>query len=555
MNRRTFLQRTGVACFGFGLFGALAPRSRRARDFDLLIRGGLVLDGSGAEGRRLDVAVQDGRIAALGDLSEAHADRILAADGLVVAPGFIDVHAHSEDELLVNPRAESKVRQGVTTEILGQDGNSVAPLTAEMQAKLNESYRDTYGLTVDWYDFPGYFKRLQQSGTAVNVGTLVGQGTLREYVVGLVDRPASRQEFDRMQSLARAALAQGALGISSGLEYTPGGFATREELIHICRAMEFGKGLYATHMRDEADFVLQALDEAIEVARNAEVALHISHLKCMGQRNWSKLATVFDKIQRARYKGVSITMDRYPYTAYNTSLSSLFPLWAREGGDEAFLRRLRDPALLPKIREATLSKVELIGSWDAVLITSVELEKNKPFLGKRVSQVVSGNGQEAFEFVRKLIIEENNGVDMCGFAMSEANTRAILAHPACMVASDASARADYGLLRHSHPHPRTYGTFPRVLAKYVREEHVLTLPEAVRKMTALPAARFGIRQRGRIREGFFADLVLFDSAKIQDKATYSEPHRYPEGIEFVLVNGQIVVEQGAHTGALPGQIV
>ncbi|MFQ5641921.1 MAG: amidohydrolase family protein [bacterium] len=553
MNRRTFTKNT-LGAIGLGLFRPVSIFSR-SDDFDFIIKSGLIIDGSGAEGFVADIGIQGEKIVAVGKLEASQAYRVIDAEGLVVAPGFIDVHSHSEDELLVNPKAESKIRQGVTTEILGQDGNSIAPLTEDMQSTLDQHYQNTYGIRVDWRDFADYFQKLKQTGTAVNVGTLVGQGTLREFVVGTADRPASFKEFKLMQKLAADALQQGALGISSGLEYTPGAFASREELIAICKTMQFATGIYVTHIRDEADYVLQALDEAIEVAKGADVSLHISHLKCMGRRNWSKLADVFEKFRRARFKGVSITMDRYPYTAYNTSLSSLFPVWAREGDSQQFLQKLRNPELLPKIKEATLEKIKLIGSWDSVLISSVELEKNKYLLGKRVSEVVSGNGSDGFDFVRQLIIEENNGVDMCGFAMSDENTRKILSHPSCMVATDASARADYGKLSHSNPHPRTYGTFPRVIAKYVKEEKLFSLEEAIRKMTNLPAVRFGIKRRGKIRPDFFADLVIFHSAKIKDRATYNHPHRYPAGIKMVLVNGRVVIEQEQHTGALPGKIV
>lgn len=543
------------ALIGLGLFGPISRSSATGRAFDLLIRGAHVLDGSGEPGLTADLGVIGDRIAAVGKLTEAKAYRVIAADGLAVAPGFIDIHSHSEDELLVNPRAESKIRQGVTTEILGQDGASIAPLTPEMQAALGDSYQRTYGISVEWLDFEGYFKKLQKQGVAVNVGTMLGQGTLREFVAGRADRPATLSEINQMKSLVAQALKDGALGVSSGLEYPPGAFASSEELIEICKVMHFSTGLYATHMRNEADFVLEALDEAIAVAKGADVALHISHLKCMGKRNWSKLETVFENIQQARARGLSITMDRYPYTAYNTSLSSLFPIWARSGSQKDFLARLQDPAVLPRIRQETLDKVKMIGSWQAVMITSVELDKNKHLEGRRVPQVVGNNGADEFEFVRHLILAENNSIDMCGFAMSEENTARILTHPLCIVASDASARATYGPLSQSTPHPRTYGTFPRVLGKYVREQRTLALPEAIRKMSALPARRLGLRNRGLIRKDYFADLVLFDPEKVADKATFTAPHQYPQGIDYVFVNGVAVIDQGEHTGILPGRIL
>jgi N-acyl-D-amino-acid deacylase len=345
------------------------------------------------------------------------------------------------------------------------------------------------------------------------------------------------------------------MGFSSGLEYTPGAFASSDELIELCSVMDPLSGIYATHMRNEDSYILEALDEAIAVARGANVTLHIAHLKCLGERNWGKLDEVFERISEARRRGVSITFDRYPYTAYNTSLSSLLPVWAREGDIKKIAERLNHSQHRTKIRSESLQKVEMIGSWNAVLISSVELEKNRALLGKTVSEIVGTSGTDPFDFVCDLIIEESNGVGMCGFGMSENNTARILSHPLCMVASDASARAPYGPLSLSNPHPRTYGTFPRVLAKYVRGDGVISLPEAVRKMTFFPATRLGLKKRGRIAPEYFADLVIFDSANVRDTATYSSPHSYPEGMAYVLVNGRVVVDGGEHTGELAGRIL
>lgn len=554
MKRRQFIK-SSAAAVGLGMFHVITGGRAVERELDLIIRDAVVYDGSGKPGFAADVGLRGDRIAAIGNLKDRTAGRILAADGRFLCPGFIDIHAHSEDELLVNPRAESKIRQGVTTEILGQDGNSIAPLNTEMQQKLDESYRTSYGLSVSWQNFYGYFSQLQQRGTAVNVGTMLGQGTLREFVVGRQNRPATFAEITRMQELVEQALNDGVLGISSGLEYTPGGFASSEEITQICKVMNFATGIYATHMRNEADFVVEALDEAIAVARGADVALHISHIKCMGERNWPKLDIIFERIEEARRRGVTVTMDRYPYTAYNTDISSLFPLWSRSGPPDQFINRLRNPDILPRIRKETLGKVNMIGSWHAVMITSADLEKNRYLIGKRVSEVAGNNGADEFEFVRRLIIEEGAGINMCGFAMSEENTSRILAHPLCMVASDASARANYGKLAETSPHPRTYGTFPRVLGRYVREQKVMDWEEAIRKMTSLPAGRLGLRDRGLVREGYIADLVVFDPQNIIDKATFTEPHQYAEGIDFVMVSGVPVIEQGEHTGALPGRVL
>ncbi len=557
MNRRDFIKKTTQTglLLGVGHFAIISSGCRKTYDFELLLKDGWIIDGTGNDGFRADIGIRGGKIAALGRLEVSQAYRVISLDGLTVAPGFIDVHSHSEEELLVNPKAESKIRQGVTTEILGQDGGSVAPLTPEMQAKRNQRYQDRYGITVDWLDFTRYFKRLVESGIAVNVATLVGQGTLREYVLGMEDRPASPAEMNQMKELAMQALQQGALGISSGLEYTPGAFASTEEITELCSVMSDRSGLYATHMRNEDDHVLEAVDEAIRIARNADTNLHISHLKCMGRRNWDKLDELLARIEEARAGGLSVTFDRYPYVAYSTTLASLMPLWAREGGTEKFLTRLQDASLITKIRSATLAKVKMLGSWEAVVISTVNLEKNRTLTGKSVAEIARTRNQEPFEVVRSLIIEERNRVGMVGFSMSEENTARILAHPLCMIASDASALATYGVLKRGTPHPRAFGTFPRVLAKYVRQEKIMSLPQAIHKMTGLPATKFGLKNRGQIYNGYMADMVIFDPETIQDRATFSNPYQYPAGIEYVLVNGEVVVEKGEHTGTLPGKIL
>jgi N-acyl-D-amino-acid deacylase len=501
-------------------------------DFDLVLRGGEVLDGTGRPAFRGDIGIRGSRIAAVGDLAGGRAGRTLELSGLTVSPGFIDVHAHSEDELLVNPKAESKIRQGVTTEILGMDGDSYPPDR-----------------------FSSELERLEKQGIALNVGSFVGQGTLRGLVLSMSDRAPNDEELARMRHLAASALGQGALGISSGLEYTPGGFASTSEIAGLCAVMSGPGALYATHLRNEDDRVLPSIEEAIEIAERARVGLHISHLKCQGQRNWDKVDQVFDLIQRAEARGVSVTMDRYPYLAYSTTLSNLMPLWSREGGSAAFIRRLGSDETWPRIRAAMEEKIALLGSWDAVMISSVNVEKNRRFQGRTVAEIVKETGDDPFLFTRALVIEENAEAGMVGFGMGEESTDRILSHPRCMPASDGSALADYGELRRGNPHPRSYGTFARMLSTYVRDKKLLSLEECVRKMTSLPAERFGIQERGRIAEGFYADIVAFDPGKVQDRATFSEPHRYAEGFAAVLVNGSIVALDGERTEALPGEVI
>jgi N-acyl-D-amino-acid deacylase len=522
-------------------------------DFDLVLSGGLVVDGSGGQPFEADVGIKEDRIVAVGDLSQKRADRRIDVRGLVVAPGFIDLHSHSDIAFLVNPRAESKVRQGVTTEVLGVDGGSVAPLTEEMRLRRQETADRRYGLQLDWTDFDGYFRRLGQQGVAVNVVTLVGQGTVREYVIGMEGRTASTAEIVQMQELVRQAMAQGVWGLSSGLEYTPGSFASTEEIIALSRTMT-GEGVYATHIRSEDERLLEALDEAIHIAKSAGVGLQVSHLKVSGRHNWPKIDEVFNSLQKAQEDGLSVNCDRYPYIAYSTGLASLFPLWSREGGTDAFVARLQDPEQIPRIREDVLEKINMLGSWDAVMISGLDQPQNQGYVGKRISEIAAERKVDPFEFLRELLIEEKQG-GMVGFAMSEENTARILAHSLTIVASDGSALATYGPLSRGNPHPRSYGTFPRVLAKYVREDKVLTLPEAVKKMTSMPAQRLGLPQRGRLAVGYVADITVFDADRVRDRATWTDPHQYPVGIQYVLVNGRLVVEDSEHTGQLPGRLL
>jgi N-acyl-D-amino-acid deacylase len=397
--------------------------------------------------------------------------------------------------------------------------------------------------------------KLEEGGIALNAGSFVGQGTIRGLVLAMSDRAATTEEIESMRALARSAFAQGALGISSGLEYTPGGFASASEIAELAKSMSGTSGLYATHMRNEDDRVLEAVEEAIGIAEAAKVGLHVSHLKCQGKRNWGKLDAIFTAIERAEARGVKVTLDRYPYIAYSTTLANLMPLWSREGGTEAFLKRLRSEEDWPRIRAAMQEKVELLGSWDAVMVSSASLEKNKTLQGRTIADIVKERGEDPFLYTRTLLIEENNRVGMVGFGMEEATTARVLAHPKCMPASDGSALATEGELSAGNPHPRSYGTFARILGKYVREDRLMPLEEAVRKMTSLPAERFGLGRRGRVAEGYFADVAVFDPSRVSDRATFAEPHQYADGFHAVLVNGAVVLEGGQRTDSLPGKVI
>lgn len=554
LSRRKFLGISAGAFAGTNLLIKINGCSK-TMTFDTIIQGAVVYDGLGNEPIDADIGINGNRIAEIGGLARHSATNRIDAKGLAIAPGFIDIHSHTDLGLLIDPRAESKIRQGVTTEVLGQDGSSVAPLKEKDRQRLHDRYMKEYGVPITWTDFSGFFQQLRENGTAVNWLTMVGQGTLRGYVVGLDDRPATEEEVTEMQRLAREYIGQGVWGISSGLEYTPGSYASTEEIIRVCSVFKDAAALYATHMRNEDDEVEQALQEAIDIATKAGVGLQVSHLKAQGRRNWHRAPTILKMIEEASKAGLKVAADRYPYEAYSTGLSSLFPLWSRDGGNERFLQRLRDKTQFAKIRIDLQNKIDRLGSWEAVMISSVHLEENKWMLGKRLPEIARQRNQDIFECTRDLILEEKNRVDMCGFGMSEENTKLILKHPLVAIDSDGSARATEGPLSEGHPHPRNFGTFPRVLGKYARDEGLFPLQEAIRKMTSLPASILGLQKRGSLVPDAFADLVVFDPEKVADRATFENPKQYPVGIHYVMVNGEFVIFQDQHNGNLPGHVL
>jgi N-acyl-D-amino-acid deacylase len=390
---------------------------------------------------------------------------------------------------------------------------------------------------------------------ALNYSSLVGQGTIRGAAMGFNDRPPKPQELEKMKAMVAENIQNGALGLSSGLEYEPGSYAQPDEITALCQVAARHGGIYATHMRDEGDWLLESLDESIGVARQAGIALQISHFKVAYPRNWHKIDDALARIEGAKKEGIDIYCDRYPYIAGATGLSFYFPLWAKQGTTDEFIARLKDPYLDGQLRAHLADQEKKVGSWDKVIISSVVLEKNRSLQGKNILEAAGEAGKKPYEFMRDLLIEERNQVGMIAFMGKEENLKRILAHPLVGIGQDGEAVAPYGLLGKSKPHPRLYGTFPRVLGKYVREEKVTSLAEMVRKMTSIPAQRFGFKKRGVIEQDYFADIVIFDPTTIIDKATWTDPHQYPAGIEYVLVNGQLVIEGGEHTGNLPGKIL
>jgi N-acyl-D-amino-acid deacylase len=557
MKRRAFIRGAlkTAAVASAGGAGLLLQGCAKGKDLDLLIAGGTVYDGTGGPPLRTDIGISAGTIRRIGRIPRSRASVVIEAEGRAVSPGFIDVHDHTDVGLLVNPRAESAVRQGVTTLVSGQCGGSPFPLTGKDLEDLRRSLAEEYGLDADWRDIRGFFARLERTGMALNYTTFVGHGTVRGAAMGHGDRPASPAELERMKELVAEAMAGGALGLSSGLEYTPGSFAPTEELIELSRVAAKAGGVYATHMRDEEAGVLEAVDEALRIARESPIRLQISHLKIGEAANWPKIDALVAKLEEARAAGIDFRCDRYPYIAGATSLNLLFPMWSREGVGEDFVARLKDPALDRRLRQALAEQEQRYGSWDKVLISDVATEKNKGFEGMSVLEAAAKAGKSGYDFMRDLLIEESGRVGMISFYGNEDILKRILAHPLVGIGGDSGAIAPYGPLSKGRPHPRFYGTFPRVLGKYVREERIAPLEEMIRKMTAMPAAQMGFVRRGQLKIGWAADVCVFDPARVIDKATFKEPAVYPEGIEKVIVNGQIVVADGTHTGRLPGRVL
>jgi N-acyl-D-amino-acid deacylase len=417
------------------------------------------------------------------------------------------------------------------------------------------SLKEVYGIDLTWRDIDGFLGRLDEAGTAINYATLVGHGTIRGAAMGLSDRSPAPEELEAMQRLIEDNMERGAFGLSSGLEYTPGSFARPEEIKALCRVVAQMGGVYATHMRSEGNRLLESMEETMDVGRETGVSLQISHFKVAYPANWGKIDEALAKLDSAEDQGLKLLCDRYPYIAGSTSLNFNFPMWAREGTSEDFLRKIQNPGLETRIREHLKKRRETLGSWDRVVITDVYTPENKKFEGKSIEQAVQETNKDAFVFMRDLLVQEKNRVGMVIFMMKEDNLKRILAHPQVCIGCDGLARAPYGPLGRGKPHPRSYGTFPRVLGKYVREEKILPMKDMIKKITSLPAQKFGFEKRGVLQAGYYADLVVFDEEHVADKATFTDPHQYPEGIIGVVVNGRPVVFQGEHTGALSGKVL
>ncbi len=553
ISRRNFIKSSTQAGLFISLAGSGLLRSKTADTYDLVIKNGTVIDGVKNKEYKTDLGIIGEHIKRIDYLNGVKSRSIIDATDRIVSPGFIDIHTHTDYELLANPKAESKIRQGVTTELTGNCGSSAFP----MEQPLSDDKRrmaEKLGITVDWTDLEGYHKALLKKGMAVNHGTLVGQGTVRSYVMGDVQREPTAEEMDSMKRHVAEALEKGAFGLSTGLEYTPSGYADTDEIIELCKiAAKYG-GFYATHIRSEDRAVIEAVAEAIHISESAGLPLEIAHFKAVGKTNWWKLSKMIDLIEKAAQRGLPVTADRYPYTAFSTGLTILFPQWALNGGMERLITRLKDERVRESMKTDTLEKVKGYG-WEKIVISNVDKEQNKDLIGKNIQEIAAEKNVDPYEFVCDLIINEGQDVSHIGFGMSEVNTQKVLQHPQVMLGSDGSSLAPYGPLGEGKPHPRNYGAFPRFLGYYVREKKILPLPEAVKKVTSMPAAKMGLQDRGSLKEGNFADIVVFDPQSIRDKATFIDPHQYPVGIDYVIVNGRIVIDHGTHTGELPGKVL
>lgn len=553
ISRRDFVKSSSAALGAFMLPG---PRIRLVQEFDLVVRNGTILDGTGGPEWRADLGLVGDTITAIGSIDPGRGSRVLDASGLHVSPGFIDIHSHSDGTIFAYPTAESRAHQGITTEVTGQCGFSAAPLEGVDADKRRSDLEEETGATVGWTTVASYFDTLEQIGISVNQAFLLGHGTLRQNVAGLEDRLLTEAELATVVRSVEEGMDLGAFGLSTGLEYTPGTFTPTEEIVTLARVVSRRGGFYASHIRNEESGLLAAVQEAIQIGWEAGLPVQISHLKAAGIPNWPKQRAALNLIEAARRDGVEVMADAYPYTAYSTSLTIFLPPWALEGGWERLGERLNNPADRARIRSEVVSSVAGDpGGFGLIVIASTKTEQNRHVVGMSVEEIAEAWGVEPVDAALRLVSEEEGTVSMIGHGMSPSNVEMVLSHPLVMIGSDGASIAPTGKAAETRPHPRLYGTCPRVLSYYTRDRGIFDLPTAVRKMTGTPADQAGIGDRGRIARGKKADLVVFNAADVKDEATFDDPHQYPTGIEYVVVNGRLVIENGQHTGARPGRVL
>ena len=528
--------------------------------YDVIIRGGTLYDGTGAAGRRGDVAIRGDRIAGVGDFASAAATTVIDAKGLAVAPGFINMLSWATESLLVDGRSQGDIRQGVTLEIFGE-GNSMGPLNDDMKKRMVEQMGDIkYDIT--WTTLSEYLRELERRGVSTNVASYLGATTVREHVIGLEDKKPTPQQLDAMRAIVRKEMEAGALGIGSSLIYAPAFYASTEELIELCKVAASYRGKYISHMRSEGNRLLEAVEELIRISREAKIPAEIYHLKAAGQANWAKMDKVIQMVEQARKEGLKITADMYTYPAGATGLDAAMPPWVLDGGYEAAYKRLADPEMRKKIANAITTQTNdwenlylAAGSPDRVLLVEFKSEKLKPLTGKTLAEAAKLRGENPVDTIMNLVLEDRTRVGTVYFMMSEDNIRKQLRLPWVSLGSDAGSMAPEPPFTRSSAHPRAYGNFARLLGRYVRDEKIIPLAEAVHRMSGLPATNLDLKDRGFVREGMFADVVVFDPATIADRATFEKPHQYSLGMQHVFVNGAQVLENGEHTGAKPGRAV
>jgi N-acyl-D-amino-acid deacylase len=529
-----------------------------ADDFDVIIKGGTIYDGSGSGGQHVDLAIKGDRIAGIGDFTSAKAKTIVDASGLAVAPGFINMLSWSNESLIQDGRSQSEIRQGVTTEIMGE-GESMGPVNGRVREHILREQRDIK-YEIKWNTLAEYLRYLEARGVSCNVASFLGATTVRENVIGFEDKAPTPQQLDQMRELVRREMEAGALGIGTSLIYPPAFYAKTDELIELCKVAAKYQGKYISHMRSEGNRLLEGLDELIRISREAGIPAEVYHIKAAGQQNWGKIDDLLSRIEAAQKEGLKITADMYTYTAAGTGLDACLPPWTEDGGYPALFKRLRDPGTREKIAAQVKTPTDEwenlyldAGSPDKILLFGFKSEKLKSLTGKSLAEVAKMRGRDPIETIMDLIAEDESRIDTVYFLMSEENVKKEIVKPWISFGSDEGSQAPEGVFLKSHPHPRAYGNFARVLGKYVREEKVITLPEAIRRLSALPATNLGLDHRGFLKEGMFADVVVFDPAKIADRATFEKPQQYAIGVKHVFVNGVQVIKDGEHTGAKPGR--
>ncbi len=525
--------------------------------FDLIVAGGTVIDGSGAPGRRADVGIRGRRIAAIGDLSQASARRRINAAGQVVSPGFIDMHNHSDETLLDEPKCESMIRQGVTTMVLGE-GGSAGPVRPDRSGGRRSGARER-----PWTTLGGYFDYVEKKGVAANICSYVGQTQIWTYVKGYDLKPATPADMEAMKKEMARAMEEGAMGLATSLLMPPSNLITTAQLIELAKVARQYGGIYSTHMRDEGQGVFRSVEESINIGKGANIRVDIIHLKIADKKFWGQMNEVVSMIQKARAQGCDIRANVYPYTAGQNNLRAIIPPWAHDGGNEKMLERLRDPALRARMKKDIETEqaqwynhyLAVGRDWNAMLLASLSNPKNQEFVGKRMSDVIAARGGDPLDVLFDFLLEENGSVPTVYFHHSEPDMIYALKQPFTSIGSDGSAMSPEGPRGRSQPHPRSYGTFPRLLGRYVRELKTLSLPEAVKKATSMNAEKINIPDRGLLKAGYWADVTVFDPNTIADQATYVNPHQYAVGVSYVIVNGEVVLDNGRHTGAMPGRVI